>query len=192
MTDSCARCSSPLDEGSILCSHCGAALSTDLCHGKAAPEYVPAFLPANDLEGIGGWLILPAIGLAITPFICLRPLFIDIQLLTAGEHPDLFANHPSLTALLIFEIITNLAFVAAAICLNILFYKKKRILPKCMIAFYAAQCVLMLADHVAATAIFPSVNLSSGLVTVVRSFIVAVVWIPYFMNSVRVEQTFVK
>jgi hypothetical protein len=191
MTDSCARCSSPLDEGSILCAHCGAAVATDLGVVEAAPAYVPTFLPANDLEGIGGWLILPAIGLALTPFICLGPIFTDIQLLTAGDHQSLFANHPSLTALLDSEVVINLAFLAATICLNILFYTKKRILPKCMVAFYSAQCVLLLVDHLAATAIFPSVDLSSGLITVIRSFVVAAVWIPYFLNSQRVEQTFV-
>ena len=191
MTDLCVRCLSPLDEASLLCPKCGAPSSPNADVGESAPVSAPAFLPANDLEGIGGWLILPAIGLALAPFICLRPIFADLSLLTGGGHPDLFASHPSLTALLIFEIIINFAFLMAAICLNILFYMKKRILPKCIIAMYAAQCVFILADHLAATTVFPSVNLSSGLITVVRSFLVAAVWIPYFLNSVRVEQTFV-
>jgi hypothetical protein len=114
-----------------------------------------------------------------------------MQLLTGGDHSSLFTNHPALSSLLTFEVIINTTFIAAAICLNILFYTKKRILPKCMIAFYAAQCILILVDHMAATAIFPSVDLSSSLITMIRSFIVAAVWIPYFLNSRRVEQTFV-
>jgi hypothetical protein len=198
MSIPCSVCSSPLDEGSHFCARCGSSVSGDSGATVSAQSttadpvpFVPSsYRPAKDLEGIGGWLILPAIGLVISPFMCLGPIFTDMQLLTGGDYSSLFANHPSLTTLLIFEIIINFAFLAAAICLNILFYTKKRIFPKCMIAFYAAQCVLVLADHIAATAIFPSTSLSSGLMTVIRSFIVAAVWIPYFMNSQRVEQTF--
>jgi hypothetical protein len=151
----------------------------------------PAFKPFDDLNGLGGWLILPAIGLAISPFISMHGIVTDIQLLTGGDHLGIFVNHPSLTGLLTFEIIINTSFLAAVIALNILFYTKKRLLPKCMIVFYAAQCILMLADHLAATAVFPSSDLSAGLFTVVRAFIGAAVWIPYFMSSQRVEATFV-
>jgi hypothetical protein len=190
MTTTCANCSSTLNEGSLVCPQCGTAAAADTRIAETGSTDVPAYKPANDLNGIGGWLILPAIGLAISPFISLYGIATDIQLLT-GNHPSLFANHPSLTGLLIFEVIINAAFFAALICLNILFYTKKRILPKGMIAFYAAQCVLMLADHLAAVSVFPSVDLSSGLMTVIRSFIVAAIWIPYFLNSIRVESTFV-
>jgi len=151
----------------------------------------PAYKPADDLNGIGGWLILPAIGLVISPFMSLHGIITDTLLLTSSVYPSLSANHPSITGLLIFEVLINAAFLAAVICLNFLFYTKKRILPNCMIALYAAQCVLMLADHLATTAVFPSADLSSSIIAVIRSLIVAVVWIPYFLNSRRVEATFV-
>jgi NADH:ubiquinone oxidoreductase subunit K len=194
MTVSCATCSSALEEDSRICPNCGTEVAVPAVDAEAVPATAPIFKSFNDrsdLNGIGGWLVLPAIGLAISPFICLGPLFVDIQLLISGDHPSLFANHPSLTELLIFEIIINAVTLAAVIGLNFLFYTKKRIFPRCIIALYAAQCVLVLADHLAASAVFPSANLSAGVFGVVRSFIVAAVWIPYFLNSVRVEQTFV-
>lgn len=193
MTTTCAVCSSALSEGSPVCLNCGTTVAVNPCVIEAAPATEPlfkSFEARSDLNGIGGWLILPAIGLAISPFLSLHGIVTDSLLLT-GDHPSLFANHPSLTSLLIFEILINTAFLFAVICLNILFYTKKRIFPRCIIAFYAAQCVLMLADHLAAVSVFPSVDLSANVITVVRSFIVAVVWIPYFLNSKRVEATFV-
>ena len=182
-----------VDDGSQVCPNCGTAVAVNPGIVQATSIVEPVFKPfeaRSDLNGIGGWLILPAIGLAISPFLSLHGIFTDILLLT-GEHLSLFANHPSLTSLLIFEVIISASFLAAVICLNILFYTKKRLFPKCIIAFYAAQCFLMLADHLATSAVFPSVNLSANVITVVRSFIVAVVWIPYFLNSQRVEATFV-
>jgi hypothetical protein len=145
----------------------------------------------SDLNGIGGWLILPAIGLVVSPFMSLHGIITDTLLLTSSTYTSLSANHPSLTSLLIFEIIMNAAICAAVICLNFLFFMKKRLVPRCIITLYAALCVLMLADHLAATAVFPSADLSAGLITVVRAFIVAAIWIPYFLNSRRVEATFV-
>jgi hypothetical protein len=188
MTNTCANCSSTLNEGSLICPQCGTAADSRIT--ETGSTEAPTYKPVDDMSGIGGWLILPAIGLAITPFMSLYGIIIDIQGLTS-EHLGVFTNHPSLTGLLIFELIINAAFFVAVIYLNILFYTKKRILPKCMIAFYAANCVLILADHLATTAVFPSVDLSGGIMTVVRAFVGAAIWIPYFHSSIRVENTFV-
>jgi len=193
MTALCANCSSALDEGSLFCPQCGTAVAVHSGIAETGSTDAPifkSFEARNDLNGIGGWLILPAIGLAISPFMSLFGIVTDIMLLT-GNHPSLFANHPSLTSLLTFEVLINTAFLVAVIYLNVLFYTKNRIFPKCIIAFYAAQCFLMLADHLAATAVFPSADLSPSVIAIVRSFIGAAIWIPYFLNSKRVEATFV-
>jgi len=191
MISSCARCSSMLAEGIQICPSCGTAVASPSGVAETGSTEAPAFKPFDDLKGIGGWLILPAIGLAISPFLSLHGIITDIQLLIGREQLGVLPSHPSFTRLIIFEFIINAAFFVALICLNILFYTKKRLLPKCMIAFYAAQCVLMLADHLATETVFPSVDLSAGLFTVVKAFIAAAVWIPYFYSSIRVENTFV-
>ncbi|MGO9775686.1 MAG: DUF2569 family protein [Terracidiphilus sp.] len=195
MTDSCARCSSPLDEGSILCAHCGAAVSTDPSVAEAAPATAPIFKTFNDrkdLEGIGGWLILPAIGLAITPFITFYNLFgLDIPALSRYGSGLLLNGHSGLIGLLVFEIIMNIILLAGAIGLNILLYSKKRIFPKCMIIFLTANFLFILGDQIAVSALLASADRVSGITDVIRAFIGAVIWIPYFLNSQRVAQTFV-
>jgi hypothetical protein len=60
-----------------------------------------------------------------------------------------------------------------------------------MIAYLVINFFLLLADHLATASMFPSVNSTSGMMSVVRAFTGAAVWIPYFLNSNRVEQTFV-
>lgn len=191
MTISCATCSSAHDEGIEICPNCGSAVAVHPGVAETGATEAPAFKPANDLKGFGGWLILPAAGLAISPISRLFRIIFNIQTLMARERLRVFAHHPSLDDLLIYEVVIDTAFIAALICLNILFYKKKRLLPKCIIAFYAAQCFFALADYLAIMAIVPPRHPSSLLFGVIEVFIVAAVWIAYFHSSIRVESTFV-
>ena len=191
MTISCAACLSALDEGVQICPNCGSAVAAHPGVAEIGATETPAYRSANDLKGFGGWLILPAIGLATSPIGRLFRIIFNIQTLMARERLGVFENHPSLNDLFIYEVVIDAAFIAALICLNILFYTEKRLLPKCMIAFYAAQCFFALADYLAITAIVPPRHPSSVLFGVIEVFIVAAVWIPYFHSSIRVENTFV-
>lgn len=191
MTISCATCSSALEEGIQICPNCGSAVAAHSGVAKIGATEAPAFKHSDDLKVIEGWLILPAVVLAISPFSRLFRIIFNIQTLIARERLGVFENHPSLNDLLIYEVVIDAAFIAALICLNILFYKKKRLLPKCMIAFYAAQCFFALTDFMAVTAIVPPRHPSGGLIGLIEVFIVAAVWIAYFDSSIRVKATFV-
>ena len=191
MTISCATCSSALDEGTQICPNCGSAVAAEPGVAETGATETPAYKPANDLKGFGGWLILPAVVLAISPITRLFRITFNIQTLMARERLGIFENHPSLNDLFIYEVVIDTAFIAVLICLNILFYKKKRLLPKCMIAFYAAQCFFALTDYMATTAILHPPHPSRGLFGVIEVFIVAAIWIAYFHSSIRVENTFV-
>jgi hypothetical protein len=46
-------------------------------------------------------------------------------------------------------------------------------------------------DSLAAHAVMPSVAVSAPLQTITRSFLAALVWVPYFLVSRRVKVTFV-
>ncbi|MFY9855913.1 MAG: DUF2569 domain-containing protein [Terracidiphilus sp.] len=191
MTISCATCSSALDEGTEICPNCGSAVAAHPGVAETGAMEAPAFKHFDDLKGIGGWLILPAVVLAISPFSRLFRIIFNIQTLIARERLGLFANRSSLNDLFIYEVVTDAAFIAALICLNILFYSKKRLLPKWMIAFYAAQCFFALTELMAVTVILPSTHPSARLLGVIEVFVLAAVWIAYFYNSIRVKNTFV-
>jgi hypothetical protein len=200
----CIHCGSQSEEGALECFHCGQSLSapgaaepaafapeplTTLGNFQPFPE-TPLFSAAEDsvdrgLTGIGGWLILQAIGLAVAPFVILGGIFIDCKALFGSLAA--LAGRPGLEVLILFEAITNLLFFAALICLNVLFYKKKKAFPACMITFFVAQFVFLLADHLMAARFPPS----PVPVAVIRSFVVCAIWIPYYLNSRRVGLTFV-
>jgi hypothetical protein len=139
------------------------------------------------LTGIGGWLILPAIGLGLSPIFSLFGLSVGCFLLFGSKGQILFADKPGLEPLILFEVVMNVVFVAVLIFLNVLFYTKRKSFPLLMIIFYGFQFVLFLADHIMAA----SFNPHSGPTTVIRSFAVCAIWIPYFLHSRRVALTFV-
>ena len=195
MTTTCSRCSSQLDEASLICPNCGTVATMPSEVAEATPTMAPVFTSfdhRNDLEGIGGWLILPAIGLAVAPFIALHGIFIvDMPVLTGSRYQAYLSDHPRFVGLLIFEIMVNSFFLLGSLGLNFLLYKKKRIFPKCIIGYLAIQLCLILADHLGVIALLPSADSSGGLKDVFRAFSGAAIWIPYFLTSQRVKATFV-
>ncbi len=188
----CTYCSSLIDEGNVVCARCRSALPVQPGVAGTDSVDVPAFKPFDDLKGIGGWLILPAIGLAVSPFVMLYNIFgVDLPVLVDSKYSVFLSNHPGFSGLLTFEIIVNSAFLAGLIALNFFLYSKNRFFPKFMIAYLAAQFFLLLIDHLATVALLPSGDSSKGTIAIFRALVGAVVWIPYFLNSQRVEQTFV-
>jgi Protein of unknown function (DUF2569) len=192
----------------VVCPHCGGAVDPhDALHAEptqaGAPPtatltaaeplpsqpapYTPAYLMDNGLTGIGGWLILVAIGLGIGPFFRIHGIAIDSQFLFGRRYLTALSTRPGLEAILFYELVTNSFFLAYLLMLNVVFYQKRRRFPTLMIFNLAAQFVTQLIDHLWAMRFGHSAQTFS----VVQSFVAALLWIPYMLNSIRVEQTFV-
>ena len=151
-------------------------------------------------RGLGGWLILPAIGLFILPIRLLFSLnndFLPIfqqgywEILTT---PGSEAYHELWAPLIIFEVIGNIIFVIFDIILIFLFFVKSFRFPVLYIVFLALNLTFVAADLFFANSI-PAVaaqNDAESVMQIVRSIIGAIIWIPYFLVSVRVKNTFVK
>ncbi len=144
------------------------------------------FTPRSDLNGIGGWLILLAIGLAIAPFVSLLGIFRDLRLLFDHSHGAL-ESYRGLALLILFEAITNTIFFLSLIGLNMLFYLKKRSFPGWMITFLCLQLFIIVFDHFVALRYYATLNTAQ----VARSVVGAVIWIPYCLRSLRVKETFI-
>jgi hypothetical protein len=158
----CSRC------GSFLCRTCTPAPEQPwaLCAACQARE-----APAP--EGIGGWLILPAIGFTLSPVVGALSLWqLAEALQSAAEGFDW-------TDLLLEIVLIVVAFVYSLI-LVVAFYLRKRVLPLLAVGGYAFNAVApLLLD-------------SDGAGGLVRAFVVAAIWIPYFLLSERVKRTFVR
>lgn len=167
MATVCPNCASALEENAVVCVHCGCAVDPEnaaavvpadapAAHQIDASAEPPAPPPSygspilsmgNDLAGIGGWLILVAIGLAVGPFFRLRGIVVDSQFIFTTKFQAAMVARPGLEAILFYELVTNSFFLAFLLLLNFLFYRKRRSFPTFMIFNLAAQFVTQLIDH---------------------------------------------
>ncbi len=141
-----------------------------------------------DLEGIGGWLILVAIGLAVAPFRSMHGIYVDLHVLYGSKFQYALSLHHGLAGLILYEAVTNSFFLFALITLNYLFYDRRKTFPSLMITYLAVQLVLGLIDHLAAL----QFSTHQSPTAVLGNFVAAAVWIPYYLKSERVKATFVR
>jgi hypothetical protein len=155
--------------------------------------------------GIGGWLVLPLIGLGLSVPTLLyslwvdvlpyfgEPLWSDLRTPTSPVYSWYWAPYAIISAVL------SVALAACAVVLIVLFVQRRRSLPLLISLFYLAAAVPAAFDLLSLwylSAQVPVLN-ETGLVqsavgSIARSLIVAVIWITYFRKSLRVRNTFVR
>jgi len=110
-------------------------------------------------------------------------------LTTPGSEP----YHPLWGPLLVFEIIGNLGAIALSALTLWQFTKKSRLAVKLAIATFAWSAVFVTTDFFVADLI-PAIAAeddASSRSELTRTLVGAVIWIPYFLLSKRVKNTFV-
>lgn len=150
----------------------------------AAEPFSPA---QKDLRGIEGWLILVAIGLGLEPLGLLLSVGGTLLALMSPMSRDLISAHPGVARLLMLSAAIDAIFIVALIVLNMLFYGKKKSFPRWAIGFLAANLILNLAVRQMLLQYMPAFPSTDAFL----SLFSAAVWIPYFLLSQRVKQTFV-
>jgi hypothetical protein len=204
MTMRCSQCGSEISESTAVCGVCNGAgqdaeSSNPTALGTPAvivpsetPDstnvpFVPMFATGSDVKGIGGWLIPTIIGLTLGPFFELRGIYRDLHVLDGAQFQAGLAARPGIAVLILFEAMTNAIFFMALIGLNILLYRTRRAFPGWMITYLVAALLITLCDHIWTMHFHPSTPWTA----VFQRLAAAVVWVPYFLQSRRVEQTFV-
>ena len=146
-------------------------------------------------HGLWGWLILPLIGLCLTPFLLAFSIYQLVLILEPSTWnvlttPGTSAYHPIYKVLIPAEMVVNFAMLGFTLLLVVLFFRKDPRLPKLMVAFYLINLVIIVGDTFAASFI-PSFSFDRDVIRdVVRTVIAAVIWVPYFLVSQRVKNTF--
>ena len=145
--------------------------------------------------GLGGWLILPLLGIIMTPIMAvvgmmgMLPAIDGYQTMTAVQQ-----------LLLWFELISNLVFQGIVpIVLLVLFFRQMRSFPLVYVTWISLNMIVMLLDLIFAYHAFRDYYDSPGAVfwdtetvqTLGRSVLGVAIWVPYMMNSRRVQNTFV-
>jgi transglutaminase-like putative cysteine protease len=145
-------------------------------------------------EPIGGWLILVAIGLTLSPFRIAYDMLSSPEVLSSESWMPFFATGQyGLFAFLLAEHVYNILFFLYTSVVVLLFYQRRSSVPLLMTIFYAISCVATIADTIVSVQIDPTVAQTEKNFynEAVRSFVAALIWIPYFNMSSRVKETFV-
>ena len=155
-------------------------------------------------EGIGGWLVLPLIGLVLALLSLLYNLFGNLlqafrgDLWSAMTAPDSGFYSAYWPHYLVVSSVVNVAFIVCIALLLVGFLKRRRQVPLLMIVFYLAAIALGVFDflslrYLAKDAPLAQAALAQGAFSLlVRSAVPSLIWIPYFLRSVRVRNTFTR
>lgn len=152
----------------------------------------PESISLENPRSIGGWLVLPSIGLVITPFVLIYQIF-SSEYFSSGIWQGFelggYENAQFLTIYLGFEIVYNVFFLVFTILAIILFFNKRTSAPKFMIFFYGINLALTIVESF----VMNQTGLPdpTGASDIIKSIISAAIWIPYFLKSKRVKETFV-
>jgi hypothetical protein len=204
----CSKCNIEVPSSYIKCPSCGTGFngaSSDssfkeapiVAENNPVQKQPPKFVNQTNYSRIGGWLIIPSIGLVISFFTLsfgtyelIKPYF-KPGLLDLITNPSSQYYIPYFMPAFAFEIILNVVFVAVVAKAIYLLSQRSVKAPRLIIFFYVLQFLGLLADLILTTAIAPQLNDKEGVSDVAKAFVVMLVWGLYFYKSERVKRTFV-
>lgn len=147
-------------------------------------------------EGFGGWLVLPVIGIFITPLLAFIEFwknneffnYLQWEILTNPAHS---AYNPKLGILVLIEYVYQIALLAYSIFVVILMVKRRTSFPIFATIMYGANVVFIFLDSIWLNALgMPTVFDGESANVAIRTILVASIWIPYIIFSERVKGTF--
>lgn len=178
VTGTCSRC------GKFFCDACVTAAGlTSRPLGKRCPDCAGRETQGT-VEGISGWLILPAIHLILSP--------IQLAMVVLQDLAALAKRTPVMVPVTI-ELVMQLLHLGFCLVVATLFFRRKKSAPMAMLAFYALNLATTLISAGLAAWVRDVLHSSteSSTVDIVRSVITSTIWIAYFTSSQRVRATFV-
>ena len=148
---------------------------------------------------IGGWMVLPLIGLCLTPFILIFQIFTEDFFnhnIWIGVYNEETALPLAYLSVLGGELIYNVFQLTFSVFLIVLFFKRRTSLPNLISFFYILVLIGAVCDFLALKFLLPGLYAQSdpgeSFKLILRAFIGVIIWVPYFQISERVKETFTK
>lgn len=137
----------------------------------------------TELKGISGWLIIPAIGLVLAPISASISFFMGISMIQSFA-PEL-TNDPRLWLIGSIDIL----MIIAGIIVAFLFFKKRRSAIKFIIWLMVASILANLIEVFLNASMFNEMDYET-IKPFIHASVYGAIWIPYFIKSKRVKNTF--
>jgi phosphotransferase system glucose/maltose/N-acetylglucosamine-specific IIC component len=181
-----------------------------------APYPPPGPYPYNAPRshyGIGGWLVLPAIGVVLAPLMVIYLLIqgvIGLGQLEAITRTGLDIPIKGMRTATVIELLVNSMLLIFAIILAVQFFRKRSVVPALYITFLFANMVFGVLDYILAESTLTEFMTTAAAETgdkgllkelddikleciqlIMRSTLACAIWVPYFLRSKRVKATFI-
>lgn len=138
---------------------------------------------------IGGWLVLPLIGLVLSPILTIGVGGQELEALQSPIWPDVERKYPGATLLVQSELVAFLFLVILDIVCLVMFLRRKRSTPRWMITLYALNVVAAIGVGAIGAVILPR---TVSATWAGQALLSAIIWIAYFCKAKRVRATFVR
>lgn len=180
VTGTCSRC------GKFFCDACVTAAGlTSRPLEKRCPECAERE-PASTETGLGGWLILPAIHLVISPIQLVMVIVQDLNAL---------AQRTPVVLPVTLELVIQLLHLAFCLFAAVQFFRRKKSAPMTMVGFYALNIMTAFISAALGSWVLSELHTTNPqdttAVDIGRAVISSTIWIAYFTSSTRVRSTFV-
>lgn len=189
----CPKCNAENIDGVNFCRECGADITQNKNSSQPQTNHIEKY------ESIGGWLILVAIGLILSPLMIAGqtfPMYSEIFSNGTWEAISTVSSetyNPALAFLIKLEMLINGVLFLIWIYMWFLFFSKKREFPMWFITISLFTLIFIIVDAVAISSVMSNEeNFDADTAKqFFRSLISSMVWIPYMLISKRVKSTFV-
>jgi transglutaminase-like putative cysteine protease len=149
-------------------------------------------------QGIAGWLLLPALGMILTPLHIGRGVWSTLPSYATDAWSTLTVAggagyNPAWAPVLLFELGMNILLFVLAMTLAILFFRRRSSLPRAYVGFLWMSFAFTVIDQVVSQAVGAKDPADSlDWARLVRDLAAALIWGSYFLVSRRVAATFVR
>ncbi|CAM2832044.1 DUF3857 domain-containing protein [Rariglobus hedericola] len=172
-------------------------------HFYALPALMPPPVPAPDetnLVGLGGWLIVVALGVIGRPIFCIVQLIrefgavFNLDTWEAITTPGSATYQAAFGPIIITEVIGNTLLITGGLWLAVFFFKRKRAFPGAFIALMVFILLFLSVDTWAVDTLLKSdePEKTKTISEITKVVIQCAIWIPYMLKSRRVKLTFTR
>jgi hypothetical protein len=172
----------------------GVALGWVLLRWRSKGNAEPPELETSSLAGIGGWLVLLAVGVIVRPLLYVKALWPSVELsrngagwlrLTDSESASYMAGFAPIACA---EAFVGCFFMGWSLVIVPQFFSRKSSLPVSLSLLMIVQVVWVIGYHFWYASLFPAGIGDAGLIG--GAVIAMLIWVPYLQKSLRVKQTF--
>ena len=135
-------------------------------------------------KGIGGWLILPALGTLLSPLFTAWATYQTASVISGQLQTGILT-------FVIIEVLVNVGLTIAWIVAIVGLFQHRRFYPRFYVALCAISLVVVVADISVAAVFFNIPMEPDDAKNIVRPLAALVIWGPYMFKSKRVRNTFV-